>query len=159
MTRNPKLSSGTLLTALVTLAFSGLWAARAQDTANATSAPKGADFTLSKQSATKTLSFPQPRDVRICNRTDHTSEPPPAADSDVPLTDQPIPLEQAGPTGLRVTADGKTTHIPAGKCLRLHAAHVRIAPSNPLSAGTILNGTVEQSRHVAEGDSSVPRQQ
>ncbi len=140
--------------ALLTLSS---WAC-AHDAAGAANATPGRDtasasggaFTLTRESDTEVLSYPQPRDLRICNRTGRDTATPvvPSDESKelqpTPLTERPVPTHATGPVALQLSYSGQTKDVRPGECLRFTSADVRITPASPLTAGTTLNGTIEQ---------------
>ena len=113
-----------------------------------TQAPPGAtEFILDQQSDVEQLNYAQPQRLRICNRSgEGAATPVPVAYpllNPEPLTERPVPIHQPTAVALWVTYDGRDTAVEPGRCVRVHARHLRIRAGQGLPAQTILTGWIE----------------
>jgi hypothetical protein len=160
MTDNRKFDAHLWMTALVTLALASaipLTAsaqdapAGAQDQASGTLAPppppspsNGTLFELTRLSPTQVLSYQEPRDLRICNRT-YVIWPSAADDLSTghPLSEQPSGNHPLTPVDLTVSYNDTTTRLAPRYCVQMTSAEVRIRPVQPLAADLSIDGTIE----------------
>jgi hypothetical protein len=122
---------------------------------NASSSDYMSTFRLNNTMSTEVLSYSRPRELRICNSTQHatsrrdtrTATPYPSSHviPATPLVNRPVPSEsnRSAPVALQITYSGMTDQVQPGECYSINARRVTIASVGALTAGSALNGTVE----------------